>query len=66
MRMALFSGLLFGLLFLVIYFRTLSAALSESRPVSATDSDTTAQEDSQSLRADKVDVAAKVVAGSAS
>jgi cyclophilin family peptidyl-prolyl cis-trans isomerase len=59
MRMALFSGLLFGLLFLVIYFRTLSAALQhESRPVSAS-SENAVQEDSQPLRADKVDTAAK-------
>jgi hypothetical protein len=59
MRMALFSGLLFGLLFLVIYFRTLSAALQhESRPVSAS-SENAVQEDFQPLRADKVDTAAK-------
>jgi cyclophilin family peptidyl-prolyl cis-trans isomerase len=54
MRMALFSGLLFGLLFLVIYFRTLSAALNESRPIA----ESTVQEDSQPLNANKVGYAA--------
>jgi cyclophilin family peptidyl-prolyl cis-trans isomerase len=59
MRMALFSGLLFGLLFLVIYFRTLSAALSESRPVMTGGENAVVQEDSQPLRANHVEAAAK-------